>query len=245
MWLMQASAITPDGASQSLELASPNTPKERHRTSSSKWYVAAAQNLIASINNSTIVLLRTQCRYLKPFDHARTMTVTGRKWDEISEQHEGTRTRNYHVNLEPTILLEGVTSSALQALFDDSIFSLKLSRGRATRYAEIWTEVNIPKTRNTYCKGKECRKHTQHKVTQYKAGKASLFAQGKRRYDRKQSGYGGQTKPVFHKKAKTTKKVVLRLECVKCKTKLQLALKRCKHFELGGDKKTKGAALVF
>ncbi|ATY62119.1 ribosomal L44e [Cordyceps militaris] len=107
------------------------------------------------------------------------------------------------------------------------------------------TQVNIPKTRNTYCKGRECRKHTQHKVTQYKAGKASLFAQGKRRYDRKQSGYGGQTKPVFHKKAKTTKKVVLRLECVKCKTKCQLALKRCKHFELGGDKKTKGAALVF
>jgi len=95
------------------------------------------------------------------------------------------------------------------------------------------------------CKGKDCRKHTQHKVTQYKAGKASLFAQGKRRYDRKQSGYGGQTKPVFHKKAKTTKKVVLRLECTACKTKAQLALKRCKHFELGGDKKTKGAALVF
>jgi len=102
-----------------------------------------------------------------------------------------------------------------------------------------------PKTRRTYCKGKDCRKHTQHKVTQYKAGKASLFAQGKRRYDRKQSGYGGQTKPVFHKKAKTTKKVVLRLECTSCKTKAQLALKRCKHFELGGDKKTKGAALVF
>ncbi|KAF4270324.1 hypothetical protein KXW98_003691 [Aspergillus fumigatus] len=105
--------------------------------------------------------------------------------------------------------------------------------------------VNVPKTRRTYCKSKECRKHTQHKVTQYKAGKASLFAQGKRRYDRKQSGYGGQTKPVFHKKAKTTKKIVLRLECTACKTKKQLALKRCKHFELGGDKKTKGAALVF
>lgn len=105
--------------------------------------------------------------------------------------------------------------------------------------------VNVPKTRKTYCKGKECRKHTQHKVTQYKAGKASLFAQGKRRYDRKQSGYGGQTKPVFHKKAKTTKKVVLRLECVVCKTKAQLSLKRCKHFELGGDKKQKGQALQF
>ncbi|KAL9623946.1 MAG: hypothetical protein Q9204_007911, partial [Flavoplaca sp. TL-2023a] len=137
--------------------------------------------------------------------------------------------------------------------------------------------VNVPKTRRTYCKGKDCKKRefsspatqflgshhqlrapgvtgtpfysytaeerthadliivpdTQHKVTQYKAGKASLFAQGKRRYDRKQSGYGGQTKPVFHKKAKTTKKVVLRLECTQCKTKAQLALKRCKHFELG------------
>ncbi|KAG8767439.1 40s ribosomal protein L44e [Ceratobasidium sp. 428] len=105
--------------------------------------------------------------------------------------------------------------------------------------------VNIPKTRRTYCKGKTCKKHTPHKVTQYKKGKDSIFAQGKRRYDRKQSGYGGQTKPVFHKKAKTTKKVVLRLECTVCKYKMQLALKRCKHFELGGDKKTKGAALQF
>ncbi|KAF7672960.1 60s ribosomal protein l44 [Alternaria burnsii] len=111
--------------------------------------------------------------------------------------------------------------------------------------ADFHPQVNVPKTRRTYCKGKDCKKHTQHKVTQYKAGKASLFAQGKRRYDRKQSGYGGQTKPVFHKRAKTTKKVVLRLECTQCKTKAQLALKRCKHFELGGDKKTKGAALVF
>ncbi|KAJ4319782.1 40s ribosomal protein L44e [Neodidymelliopsis sp. IMI 364377] len=116
--------------------------------------------------------------------------------------------------------------------------------GSGTR-ADKNVQVNVPKTRRTYCKGKDCKKHTQHKVTQYKAGKASLFAQGKRRYDRKQSGYGGQTKPVFHKRAKTTKKVVLRLECTACKTKAQLALKRCKHFELGGDKKTKGAALVF
>ncbi|KAM0720832.1 hypothetical protein Q7P37_003117 [Cladosporium fusiforme] len=119
------------------------------------------------------------------------------------------------------------------------------SATRTERLIFLRQQVNIPKTRRTYCKGKECKKHTQHKVTQYKAGKASLFAQGKRRYDRKQSGYGGQTKPVFHKKAKTTKKVVLRLECTSCKTKAQLALKRCKHFELGGDKKTKGAALVF
>jgi hypothetical protein len=48
--------------------------------------------------------------------------------------------------------------------------------------------VNVPKERKTYCKGKKCKKHTVHKVTQYKSGKASGFAQGKRRYDRKQAG---------------------------------------------------------
>lgn len=62
--------------------------------------------------------------------------------------------------------------------------------------------------------------------------------------DGRGTGYGGQTKPVFHKKAKTTKKVVLRLECTSCKYKMQMALKRCKHFELGGDKKQKGQACV-
>eukprot|EP00953_Heterococcus_sp_UTEX-ZZ885_P026193 14168-Heterococcus_DN1.PRE.1 len=45
---------------------------------------------------------------------------------------------------------------------------------------------------------------------------------GKRRYDHKQQGFGGQTKPIFHKKAKTTKKVTLRLECKECKAKKQL-----------------------
>ncbi|KAK9274930.1 hypothetical protein L1049_022185 [Liquidambar formosana] len=63
-------------------------------------------------------------------------------------------------------------------------------------------QVNISKTKKTYCKGKKSRKHTLHKVTQYKKRKDSLTAQGKRRYDHKQSGYGygWQTKPVFHKK---------------------------------------------
>merc|ERR1711953_898208 len=101
--------------------------------------------------------------------------------------------------------------------------------------------VNIPKTRNTYCASKKCMRHEPHKVTQYKIGKASLYAQGKRRYDRKQQGFGGQTKPIFHKKAKTTKKITLRLECTKCKAKFFLPIKRTKHFELGQEKKKKGA----
>ena len=100
--------------------------------------------------------------------------------------------------------------------------------------------VNAPKTTKTFCKAPKCRNHQVFKVTQYKAGKASLVAQGKRRYDNKQAGFGGQTKPVFHKKAKTTKKIVLRLECKTCKAKKQLKIKRCKHFELGEKKKATG-----
>ena len=100
--------------------------------------------------------------------------------------------------------------------------------------------MNAPKTLRTFCKAPRCRKHETFKVTQYKAGKASLVAQGKRRYDRKQAGFGGQTKPVFHKKAKTTKKITLRLECKECKTKSHLVIKRTKHFELGAKKVQSG-----
>ncbi|KAH0715106.1 hypothetical protein KY284_008011 [Solanum tuberosum] len=86
--------------------------------------------------------------------------------------------------------------------------------------------VNVPKTKKTYCKSQECKKHTLHKVTQYKKGKDSLAAQGKHRYDRKQSGYGGQTKP-----------------CQGCKHVSQHPIKRYKHFEIGGDKKGNGTSL--
>lgn len=104
--------------------------------------------------------------------------------------------------------------------------------------------VNVPKTKRTFCAGK-CRKHTTHKISQYKKGKDSEMAQGKRRYNRKQQGYGGQTKPIFHKKAKTTKKIVLKLECSECKYRKQTSLKRTKHFEIGGDKKRKGQMIQF
>eukprot|EP00088_Acartia_fossae_P065542 TRINITY_DN80834_c0_g1_i1.p1 TRINITY_DN80834_c0_g1~~TRINITY_DN80834_c0_g1_i1.p1 ORF type:complete len:107 (+),score=10.34 TRINITY_DN80834_c0_g1_i1:122-442(+) len=105
--------------------------------------------------------------------------------------------------------------------------------------------VNIPKVMNIYCPFRECEKHYPHKVTQYKKGKDRLTALGKRRYDRKQRGYGGQTRQIFRKKAKTTKKPTLRLECSFCKRRQQRSLPRCKPFELGGEKKTKGQALVY
>uniref|UniRef100_A0A146UDD7 60S ribosomal protein L36a n=1 Tax=Fundulus heteroclitus TaxID=8078 RepID=A0A146UDD7_FUNHE len=105
--------------------------------------------------------------------------------------------------------------------------------------------VNIPKQRKTYCNASGCKRHTLHKVTQYKKGKEDGHAAGSRRYKRKQRGYGGQTKPIFRKKAKTTKKIVLRLECTVCKNKNQITLKRCKHFELGGNLKKKNQVLQF
>ena len=79
-----------------------------------------------------------------------------------------------------------------------------------------------------------------HKVSQYKKGKDSLTVQGKRRYDAKQKGYGGQTKPIFRKKAKTTKKITLKLECTVCKRRRMIPIKRCKSFVMGKKNKSGG-----
>ena len=70
---------------------------------------------------------------------------------------------------------------------------------------------------------------------------------GKQLCDRKQSAHGEQTRKTFHKRPKTTKKIVLRLECVEhdCGSKRMLAGKRCKHFELGGNKKRKCQVIQF
>lgn len=110
-----------------------------------------------------------------------------------------------------------------------------------------------------------------------------MAAQGKRRYDRKQSGYGGQTKPVFHKKVRRVPehKSRTRIDCrsgrlgqddeegrsparvhrlqvqdaafpqalqavrlfASCSPLANVDTRR--SFELGGEKKTKGAALQF
>ena len=60
--------------------------------------------------------------------------------------------------------------------------------------------MNIPKARRTYCPN--CNKHEKFKVTQYKKSQESKFAQGRRRYDRKQQGFGGQSKPILRKKVR-------------------------------------------
>jgi len=105
--------------------------------------------------------------------------------------------------------------------------------------------VNVPKLRKTYCPHPQCKSHKPFKVTQYKKSAESKSAQGRRRYDRKQQGFGGQSKPILRKKAKTTKKLVLKMECTVCKWKNQAPIKRTKHFELGGEKKRKGQMIQF
>lgn len=103
--------------------------------------------------------------------------------------------------------------------------------------------VNIPKTRKTYCP--KCNEHKEFKVSIYKKGKENLLRQGHRRYRIKQKGFGGQTRPILRKKAKTTKKPVLKLECKTCKRKVMKTLKRAKHVILSNEKKVKGEALVY
>ena len=185
--------------------------------------------------------------------------------------------------------------------------------------------VNVPKTRRTFCAAAKCRKHTLHKVTQYKKGEARSQRRPQRnptlRTDRRTDWYrpthprrrliavglyvSGQIerisfKPLNSIQARTrwplrasgvttaSKKgmvarpnpsserrlkpprrsclgkrsrlirigrtlskrlyhapVIFRLECTDCKRKDQVTIKRCKHFELGGEKKKKGQMLQF
>jgi large subunit ribosomal protein L44e len=74
--------------------------------------------------------------------------------------------------------------------------------------------MKVPKTITTYCP--KCKTHTLHSVSLYKGGKRRTLAEGQRRYDRKNLGYGGQRKPEQKRFAKVTKKAVLMLKCTKC-----------------------------
>ena len=63
----------------------------------------------------------------------------------------------------------------------------------------------------------------------------------------KLSGWGRQDSGIKRDSAdsQTTKKIVLRKECQECKRRVQVPLKRVKHFELRGDKKRKGQMIQF
>ncbi|XP_016057974.1 PREDICTED: 60S ribosomal protein L36a-like [Miniopterus natalensis] len=127
-------------------------------------------------------------------------------------------------------------AEVLFATLGHALAQIKYSRSLCDGYSALANRVNGPKTCPTFCK---CGEHQPHRVTQCK--------KGKRHHGRKQSGYGGQTEPIFHKKTKTTKKIMLGLGCVEpnCRSQRLLAINRCKHFEPGGDKKRKGQVIQF
>ncbi len=74
--------------------------------------------------------------------------------------------------------------------------------------------MKSPKSMETYCP--RCRKHTTHTVSIYRKGKDRTMAAGRRRYDKKLRGYGGQPRPRQRKTAKTTKKMTVQLSCKDC-----------------------------
>ncbi len=74
--------------------------------------------------------------------------------------------------------------------------------------------MKYPKNITTYCP--KCGKHTEFAVSLYRKGRDRSQAEGNRRYERKQEGYGGQRKPRQRRTAKTTKKQTLLIRCNTC-----------------------------
>ena len=91
--------------------------------------------------------------------------------------------------------------------------------------------MKMPKVVTVYCP--RCRKHTEHGVSLYRKGRERALAEGARRYERKQKGYGGQKKPRQRKTAKTTKKQTPMLKCRVCGYIIQKSGIRTRKLEIG------------
>lgn len=79
--------------------------------------------------------------------------------------------------------------------------------------------MKAPKEIRTYCP--KCNKYTVHAVSIYKDGRRRALSKGERRHEREKRGYGGQKYPLLRRKAKTTKKLSLKLQCKVCGYMLQ------------------------
>jgi large subunit ribosomal protein L44e len=74
--------------------------------------------------------------------------------------------------------------------------------------------MKVPKTIKTYCA--RCKTHKEHAASLYKKGRERVLSAGRRRYNRKEAGYGSQPKPIQKRFSKVTKKQSLRLKCSEC-----------------------------
>ncbi len=82
--------------------------------------------------------------------------------------------------------------------------------------------MKFPKEKKLYCK--KCKKHTKHKLKEFKSGKGRTLAQGNVRHEKNTAhGYGGRYKYVATVK-KQNKKPVFVGECTICKQKCEYSL---------------------
>lgn len=90
--------------------------------------------------------------------------------------------------------------------------------------------MKVPKEKKMYCR--KCKKHTSHKLKEFKAGKGRSSAFGNRKHERTTAhGYGGKYKYVVLVK-KQNKTPTFMAECVSCKQKIPYSLgKRMKKTE--------------
>ena len=76
--------------------------------------------------------------------------------------------------------------------------------------------MNIPKKIKHYCK--KCKKHAEHKLKEFKPGRARAMAQGQRRHTKHTKGYGGKHQFIATVK-KQNKRPTFLAECSVCQAK--------------------------
>ncbi len=82
--------------------------------------------------------------------------------------------------------------------------------------------MNFPKDKKIYCK--KCKKHTKHKLKEFKAGKGRTLAKGNVRHAKNTGkGYGGKYKYVATVK-KQNKTPTFTAECTVCNAKVPYSL---------------------
>ncbi len=90
--------------------------------------------------------------------------------------------------------------------------------------------MEMPREVTRYCR--KCKKHTKHKIKEYRAAKARTLAAGTRRHERNIAGYGGKYKAIAHKK-KLYKRPTFVATCTACGAKHLFSLgKRMKKLQL-------------
>ncbi len=89
--------------------------------------------------------------------------------------------------------------------------------------------MNVPKEKKLYCV--KCKKHTSHKLKEFKSGKGRPMAAGVRRHEENTRGYMGKYKHIIKVK-KQNKTPAFLIECGECKKKSSYSLgKRMKKVD--------------